>query len=176
MRKVKRCAIGLCLVVIGILIIVIASKTWYNYFNKAQDVVTMYEENKEKCKLLRQVAKEVIDEGHGIDESKIPAGKVEYRIYGTPDGNIVLYYHLEDIGMNSSYIYEATITLSKEYAILSEEYSQEIGTFEEYKQNHEFANRLVSSAFGIVIMLFVYFLPIYIALVILSIKKKKRKR
>lgn len=106
-----------------------------------------YLEEISNCELLESVAKEVIIEGEGFAFDKIDTEKVGYEI--TPNGeNIEFYYYLKDTYNDEhSYTYRATITLSKDYEIIEEEYSRSkeyFGSEQEYIEKRiENNNRMV---------------------------------
>lgn len=143
-----------------------------------QEMINSYETKKEKCELLKDIAKESIQEGIGIDTRNISSDEVQYRIYNDNE-SIIFYYYLQDAS-TTEHRYNATITLSNEYRILKEEYSIEIESLDEYIKSYNSENRFLSVMCGILFVLVFYYL-LYILVLIISfllkicIDKKKKK-
>lgn len=106
--------------------------------NKEEVYKGYYQESVEKCELLESVAQDAIVEGQGFALDKIDTENIGYTI--TPNGETIeFYYYVIDTYADSLYEYNATITLSKNYEIIEEEYSKSIATLpseEEYVQNN----------------------------------------
>lgn len=86
---------------------------------------------KEHYDLLEEVANLSIDEENGINISKIPTDKVEYKIYNSDD-NIIFKYCVKG---DSSY--KATIKLSNECKLIEKKYSTELPDYETFKKEYD---------------------------------------
>ena len=106
-----------------------------------------HQENLDNCLLLKQVAKDCIEEGKAFHIGNIPHDLVKYKVYNKDD-NIVFEYSLKNASS-----YEATITLSQDYKILQAEYSKEpedFKAYDEYNQNSHTRNVAASWVLAIV--------------------------
>ena len=113
-----------------------------------QKIKRDYEEKKQKCEMLQEIANSTIQEGICIDIGKIP-NDVEYRIENDDDNKKIIFYYYFPEDSRSSPKYNATITLSKDYKILKEEYSIEIESFDEFLKNCNFNNKYLETLFFI---------------------------
>lgn len=166
----------LLLIFVSVLTVIIASKIMFTKMQNEQKMISSYEIKKEKCELLKDIAKESIQEGVGINTKKIPSDKIQYRIYNDNE-NIIFYYYLRD-DSTAKHKYEATITMSNEYKILNEEYSIEMETLDEYIKAYNVVNRFLSVMLSIMLVYCIYIL-IFIILLLLKvcvdIKRKKQQ-
>ena len=121
-----------------------------------QKIKSDYEEKKQKCEMLHEVADSTIQEGICIDIGKIP-NDVDYQIKNDNE-NIIFYYYFPD-DSRSSPEYNATIQLSKDYKILKVEYSIEVESFDELSQNCKLKYKsLVVSFSSLAFCLIIYIL------------------
>lgn len=142
-------------VALAVAIIAVAYNVIYNII--ATDDLTMrqsYEIVKEKHESLKMIAKDSIEEGQGIRINQLSKAGVQFKIYNDGE-NIILYYYINEKN-GDEYPYKATITLSNDYEILDEEYS-EAAKFEDYKWTTELIEHLVAMAGGFFIFAALYF-------------------
>ena len=121
----------LLLVALAVLEIAVAYNVIHNRI--ATDDVTIqqdYEAIQEKHEFLKEIARDAIEEGNGIEIDQLSRKGIQYKIYNNGENIIIHYYIDEKIG--DEYPYEATITLSNEYEILDEQYVEK-ESFEAYK-------------------------------------------
>lgn len=176
-RVISKLLKVILLIFVSVLTVVIASNIMFTKIQNEQKMISSYAIKKEKCELLKDIAKESIQEGVGINTKKIPSDKIQYRIYNDNE-NIVFYYYLRD-DSTAKHKYEATITLSNEYKILDEEYSIEIETIDEYIKSYNVVNRFLSVMLSIILVCCIYFLIIIILLLLkvcVNIKRKKQQQ
>lgn len=156
---------------LSVITVIVSSKIIFKRMQNGQKMITNYETKKEKCELLKDIAKETIQEGVCIDTRKISNNEVRYRIYNDNE-RILFYYYLQD-GSTTDNSYNAVITLSNEYKILDEKYSVEIESFEEYVKSCKVSSILC----GIEVLLLIYLLlTVAIALLTSITKKEKGKK
>ena len=142
-------------VFLAIAIITVAYNVIYN--NIATDDLTMrqdYETVREKHESLKMIANDSIEEGQGIQIDQLSKAGVQFKIYNDGE-NIILYYYINEKN-GDEYPYKATITLSNDYEILDEEYS-EAAKFEDYKWATELIDHLLAIAGGFFIFAALYF-------------------
>lgn len=171
-RVLKR----LLAVALALAIIAVAYNVIYNIL--ATDDLTMrqdYETVKEKHESLKMTANDSIDEGQGIRIDQLLKAGVQFKIYNDGE-NIILYYCINEKN-GDEYPYKATITLSNDYKILDEEYS-EAAKFEDYKRTTESIEHMVALAIAMFIFVALYFVlcigqEIYYAIKwVINLKKK----
>lgn len=187
MREKKRFVLKLFIILLAIsfsvVAVIVLSKIIFGELQNEQEMMSNYETKKEKCELLKDIAKESIQEGVGIDTRKIPNDEVQYgvqyRIYNDNE-NIIFYYSLQDDSTNEHDLYNARITLSNEYKILEEEYSIEIESLDEYIESYNLESRYISVTLSIILVLCFYLLIVILIIIIIflleiciMIKKKK---
>lgn len=158
-------------ILIIVCIIVSGEIIFNNYVYDESEIINSYEIQEEKCQLLKEISKDVIGRD-GIKIGDINGDEVQYRIYND-DENIIFYYYLKDASASSEHQYEATITLSKEYDILNEEYSIETQEFEEYKESRVILYKIVSVCYGALFVIFCCLLILVVYILIKLIKNKK---
>lgn len=142
-------------VALAVAIIAVAYNVIYN--NIVTDDLTMrhnYDTAKEKHESLKLIAKDSIDEGHGIRINQLSKARVQFKIYNDGD-NIILHYYINEKN-GDKYPYMATITLSNDYEILDEEYS-EAAKYEDYKWTTELVEHLFAMACALFIFIALYF-------------------
>lgn len=130
-----------------------------------------YEEKKEKYELLQATADVCIEEGKGINIDKIPSKNIRYDIHYNAE-NIVFSYYIQE---EHSYkkIYNAVITLSKDYKILQETYSVEPENFETFRTNSQWLPQILSSLYAIVAVLLIYICILLFCIFIMKMKRLK---
>lgn len=169
------------LMILSFLVISVADNVFYNKI--ATDDTTIrqnYEAKQEKYEFLKEIARDAIEEGNGIEINQFSREGIQYNIYNEGENIIVHYYIDEKIG--DEYPYKATITLSNDYEILEEKYVEK-EEFEDYKQGIQLAEKWLSLAYAIMallVMYIVYFI-FYFAYhatkwAISPVKKQKSKR
>lgn len=173
-RVLKR----LLAVALSVAIIAVAYNVIYNIL--ATDDLTMrenYENVKAKHESLKEIAENSIEEGQGIRIDQLSKAGVQFEIYNDGE-NIILYYYINEKN-GDEYPYKATITLSDDYEILDEEYS-EAAKFEDYKWSSEFLVHLLSLFTAMFIFVVLYFVlcigqGIYYAIKwVINLKKKPK--
>ncbi len=177
-RFISTLAIILVAILLSIVTVIISSRIIFEKLQNEQKIMNSYENKKEKCKLLKDIARESIQEGVSIDTRKIFNDKVRYNIYNDNE-SIYFYYYLQDDSTDQN-TYNATITLSNDYKILEEKYSIEIESLDEYIKSYSLGNKVFSILCGILILLACYFficILVFIATLLLKTymdQKKKR--
>ena len=154
-RNWRRVLKRLLAVALSVAIIAVAYNVIYNII--ATDDLTMrqnYETVKEKHESLKMIANDSIEEGQGIRIDQLSKAGVQFKIYNDGE-NIILYYYINEKN-GDEYPYKATITLSNDYEILDEEYS-EAAKFEDYKWTTELIEHLFAMAGGFFIFAALYF-------------------
>lgn len=140
--KGKKRFITLFVIILTIVAVIISSNVIFNRMQNEQEMISSYEEKKQKCELLKDIVNQSIQEGIGIDTRKISNDEIQYHIYNDNE-SIIFYYYLQD-DLTTEHRYNATITLSNEYKILKEEYSIEIESFDEYVESYNRVYRFLS--------------------------------
>lgn len=141
-------------IILSIVVGIILGNVIFNYMQNEQRMKSSYEYEKQKYELLKDIANESIQEGIGIDTSKISNDEIQYYIYEN-NGNIIFYYYLKE-DVKKTPPYNATITLSNKYKILQEEYSVNIKSFDEYVKLYTFKSKYISIFFAYLCGLFSY--------------------
>ena len=177
-RFISKLFIILLAISLSVVTVIISSKIIFEKMQNEQEMMSNYENKKEKCELLKDIAKESIQEGVGIDTRKISNDEVQYRIYNDNE-SIIFYYYLQE-DSTTEHRYNATITLSNEYRILEEEYSIEIESLDEYIKSYNSGNRFLSVMYAILLVLGFYFLLCILVIIIsfllkICVDKKKKK-
>lgn len=145
----------------------------FDVMQNEQEIKSNYEERKQKCEMLQEIASSTIQEGICINTGKISDDEIKYQIYNDNE-NIIFYYYFPD-DLRSSPKYNATITLSKDYKILKEEYSIEIESFDEYVKMSTRSYKFLLVVF-IISCAAIFCLFIFIFKMIISILLKKYKK
>lgn len=162
--KGKKRFIILFVIILTIVAVIISSNVIFNHMQNDQEMISSYEEKKQKCELLKDIVNESIQEGVGIDTRKISNDEIQYRIYNDNE-SIIFYYYLPDDSRTGQHRYNATITLSNEYKILKEDYSIEIESFDEYVKTYNFGYRVISVVYALLFIICLYLL-IYICVIL----------
>jgi hypothetical protein len=178
-RFITKLGAALLFILVGVVMVIVISNIMYEKLQNEQKMVSDYEKEKESCELLKNIAKETIKEGVGIDTRTISNDEIQYRIYNDNE-KIIYYYYLIDESIKDDSTaepkYNATITLSNEYKILKEEYSDEIESLTEYSKSYTFMNRLYAIIYGILFWVCFYLLIyILINVILFFIRYIKRK-
>lgn len=149
------------LVVLIITAVVIGSDIIYENFLKPDDstIQEKYNVEKEKFDLLKTIAQDCIEEGKGIDTQKILNEDVYFNVYNEGE-NIIFHYYIDEEKFDEDSI-KATITLSKDYKILDEEYA-EIKSYEKYKRGQQFILRYLSVLFALLACVAIYLIGLII--------------
>lgn len=168
----------LFVIILTIVAIIISSNVIFNHMQNEQEMISSYEDKKQKCELLKDIANESIQEKIGIDTRKISNDEIQYRIYNDNE-SIIFYYYLKD-DSTSEPRYNATITLSNEYRILQEEYSIEIESFDEYIKSYNRVNRLLSVMYATMYVIGFYMFIVILVIIIsfllkICIDRKKKQ-
>lgn len=143
-RKVPK-LVRLVLAVVTICIIyAIVYPFSYNMFKRDDlSIQSSYDTKKQKIELLKEISKDCINEGVGINIPKelspileeekgyIDQESMSYEIY-SKDENIIIYYRIKEPSERESR-YNATITLSKDFKVLKEDYSIELEDLEDFE-------------------------------------------
>lgn len=133
------------------------------------EVQRSYEEEEKTYELLKTTRQLCIEEGRGINIDKIPSKDIKYSIrYNTE--NIVFSYYIQE-GHSNSKIGSATITLSKDYKVLQEKYSNQPEDFETFSNNYQWLPKILSSLYAMVVVLLIYIITLTT-----YIMKKKAER
>ena len=165
-RFISKSLIILLAIFLSVVTVIGLSKIIFKEMQNEQEMMKNYESKKEKCQLLKDIGKESIQEGVGIDTRMIVNDEVQYQIYND-NNNIIFYYYLQD----DSETYNATITLSNEYRIIKEEYSVEIESLDEYIKSYNSGNRFLSVMYGIIVVLLIYIVICVLILIIPILKQ-----
>ena len=107
-RFISKLFIILLAISLSVVTVIISSKIIFEKMQNEQEMMSNYENKKEKCELLKDIAKESIQEGVGIDTRKISNDEVQYRIYNDNE-SIIFYYYLQE-DSTTEHRYNATIT------------------------------------------------------------------
>lgn len=167
-RKIPK-LVELVLTVITICIIYAIAHPICNSIFKRDEITIQsdYESKKQNVELLKEICKECIGGENTFkisspileeDEGYINQESISYKIYSEGE-NILLYYEIKE-PLRSDNKYYATITLSKDFKILKEEYSTELENFETYKQQCKDADKIT-----------IIFLSFFISIAIFSLLK-----
>ena len=152
-RKIPK-LVRVVLAVITICIIYVIAHPICNSIFKRDEVTIQsdYERKKQNVKLLKEICKECIYGENTFeilspileeDEGYINQESISYKIYRKGE-NIILYYEIKEPSRSEKEYY-ATITLSKDFEILKEEYSTKLEDFETYKQQCKDADKITIS-------------------------------
>lgn len=172
-RFISKLFIMLLAISLNVVTVIISSKIIFEKMQNEQEMMSNYETKKEKCELLKDIAKESIQEGVGIDTRKISNDEIQYRIYNDNE-NIIFYYYLQEDSI-TEHRYNATITLSNEYRILEEEYSIETESLDEYIKSYNSESRILSVMYAVLLVLGFYFLLSILVIIILFLLKKQNR-
>ena len=167
-RKIPE-LVKLVLAVITICIIYVIAHPICNSIFKRDEITIQndYEIKEQNVKLLKEICKECIYGENTFkisspileeDEGYINQESISYKIYREGE-NIILYYEIKEPSKSEKEYY-ATITLSKDFKILKEEYSTELENFETYTQQCKDADKIT-----------IIFLSFFISIAILSLLK-----
>lgn len=133
------------LVVIGILSLILGLYMLYDSrlppTNDAT-LTTQHQQYLEKYETTKNLGKQVIQQGKGIDILRLSQENVEYEIR-TVLKNIIVEYSVDPQFGKDNFSFDATLTLSKDCEILKEEYSK-AKEFEEYKREYIFRQHMLS--------------------------------
>ena len=179
--KVKRFLIRIIKVVLTLFLIlfaigVITNIIYDNIIGTDEiSIQESYEIKKEKCELLRKIASDLIEEGKGINTKGITNinKDIKYKIYN--DGyDIIFYYYIEEPN-SSKHTYNALITLSNDYKILSEEYSVEVEDYETFKHTIQFTEKVISAMYALFIVAIIVLIILGVYFVVKWWRKRKVK-
>lgn len=166
--KAKKRFFIVFLIFLTVLMVVILNNTIFWTKTNQQELISKYQIKKEKCEMLKEVARETIQEGVGINLKKIPENGVQYDIHNSDDNKqIIFYYYLED---DPNREYNATITLSNEYKIINEEYSVELESFDEYVKTYKKLDKILSNIYSILLICTIYMVVLVIVVICVTIK------
>lgn len=165
-RKIPE-LVKLVLAVITICIIYVIAHPICNSIFKRDEVTIQsdYETKKQNVKLLKEICKECIYGENTLkilspileeDEGYINQESISYKIYSKGE-NIILYYEIKE-PLRRENEYYATITLSKNFEILKEEYGTELESFVTYKQQCKDADKIMINYISILISIAIFFL------------------
>ena len=165
-------------VVLTILMIVVAYGVFHTILVSDDATIRQnYEAKQEKYEYINLVVKESIEEGKGIKIHQLSSEGIQYKIYNDGD-NIIVYYY---VGREND-SYKTTLTLSNNYEILHEEYTEK-ENFEDYKLRVKVIQKVACLAFGIMVFMmldcaYCIFKIIYISAkwIVLRVKNLKTKR
>ena len=133
------------LVVIGILSLILGLYMLYDSRLPPTNDATLIEQHQqylEKYEAAKNLGKQVIQQGKGIDILRLSQENVDYEIR-TVLKNIIVEYSVDSQFGKDNFSFDATLTLSKDCEILKEEYSK-AKEFEEYKREYIFRQRMLS--------------------------------
>ncbi len=192
-RTLPKLLVKALLTVIAICIIyAIVTPICFNKYERDESSIqSSYETEKQKIELLKEISENCIDEGIGIsiqkdsspileeDKGYINQESISYKIY-SKDENIIIYYEIKEPSKTESK-YNATITLSKEFEIINEDYSiklEDLEDFKTYKQQVKHADKILIRYLSIVISLIIVFMIKIIIEIFLDIRTliKNRKK
>lgn len=157
------------LIVLIITTVVVGSDIIYEKFLKP-DYTELYERyniEKEKFDMLKTIAQECIEEGEGINTQKILHKDVYFKVYNEGE-NIFFHYYIDEENSNKDPI-KATITLSKDYKILDEEYDK-IKSFEDYILGQQYLSRYFSILLALFVCAVIYLMGLIIAGICWTVK------
>jgi len=157
------------LVILIITVVAIGSDIIYENFLKPDDsaIQERYNVQKEKFDLLKRIAQDCIEEGKGIDTQKILYKDIYFNLYNKGE-NIIFHYYIDEENSDRDSI-KATITLSKDYKILDEEYA-EISSYKKYKRGQQFVQRYLSVLFALLVCLAVCIIGLIIGRIYWAVK------
>lgn len=113
-----------------------------------------YQEYQEKYNTLKNLSRLVIRQGQGIDIPKLADASTKYKIHSSNNNVIVEYVVTPKLGRDN-FSFEATLTLSTDYEILEEKYS-EAKELEDFKRQYIFMQHFISLFAGIIIVIALY--------------------
>lgn len=183
-RKIPE-LVKLVLAVITICIIYVIAHPICNSIFKRDEVTIQsdYERKKQNVKLLKEICKECIYGENTFkisspileeDEGYINQESISYKIYRKGE-NIILYYEIKEPSRSEKEYY-ATITLSKDFEILKEEYSTKLEDFETYKQQCKDADKITISFLSFFLSVAIFLLLESLLDVFLDVKTLINKR
>ena len=147
-RRVK-ILMGCLVLIVAIAIVAVSSNIIYEKSLRLDDSVVRenYEAEKENYELLKTIAEDCIEEGKGINTQKILNEDICFKVYNKGE-NIIFHYYIDEENFDNDPI-KATITLSKDYKILDEEYA-EISSYENYERNCQISRRSLSVVLSLI--------------------------
>lgn len=171
MRAKKR--FFLVFIIFGtVLAVVILNNTIFRSKTNQKQLMSKYQIEKEKCEMLKEVARETIQEGEGINLNKISENGVQYNIHNSNDNKqIFFYYYLKD---DTNRKYNATITLSSEYKIINEEYSVELESIDEYVKRYKKMDKVLSTIYSILSICTICMVGLFIVVICFTIKTVRK--
>lgn len=113
-----------------------------------------YQEYLEKYDALKNLARVAIRQGQGIDVSKLSETTTKYKIL-SDDKNVTVEYVVNPKFGQDNFSFSAKITLSKDYEILEEKYS-DAKELEDFKRSYIFRQHMISLMAGMLIVVVLY--------------------
>ena len=114
-----------------------------------------YQEYLAKYDAMKSLSELAIHQGQGISIHQLSEENVKYQIYNT-DKNIIVEYEVNPKFGRNTFSFNAKLTLSEDYEILKEKYS-EAKELDEFKREYTFQQHLLALLFGILIVVILYF-------------------
>lgn len=128
----KKIIFAFFIIVIDIYVFGFSKEITYNTFYNENRISEAYEIREQNCKILKDVRNQAI-QNNSINLNTIDISQITYSIY-SKDKNIIFYYYIID-DTSDKKTYNATITLSKNFKVLEENYSLEEEPFDTYKSD-----------------------------------------
>ena len=113
-----------------------------------------YQEYLAKYDTMKNLSQLAIHQGKGIDIPELSKENLKYKIYNT-DKNIIVEYEVNPKFGRDNFSFEAKLTLSKDYEILKEKYS-EAKELDEFKREYTLQQHMLALLLGILIVVILY--------------------
>ena len=105
-------------------------------------ITEQYHEYLDRYDSLKNLSILAIHKGKGIDIPKLSEDNIKYKIYNT-DKNVFVEYWVNPKFGRDNFSFDAKLTLSKEYEIEKEKYS-EIKELEDFKREYTFRQYMIT--------------------------------
>ena len=142
-----------------ILIIALTFGAYTQFYNQMPPtdenaISEQYQEYLEKYDTLKNLSRLAIRQGHGIDVSMLSEATTKYKIL-SDDKNVTVDYVVNPKFGQDNFSFSAKITLSKDYEILEEKYS-DAKELEDFKRSYIFRQHIISLMAGVLIVVALY--------------------